>query len=158
MPSPILGFRWFAAIPIALAVLLLPAPEAGAESREETAEVDLTDASFGRGLTLYQRYCRSCHGKSAEGDGTVAEYLRVVPTDLTRLALTNGGEFPVARVVRSIDGREKPQLHGDDMPIWGSVFQVDADQTEEDAKRKIHDLVAYLMGIQTEEPAADAGD
>lgn len=141
---------------LALALLLWPAaPTAWAQDADVGESTD--GASYGRGFALFQRYCRSCHGKGAEGDGHVAKYLKVEPTNLTLLTAENGGEFPTEEALRQIDGRhEMVPLHGRDMPIWGSVFQIDEGQTEADAKKKLADVVAYLQGIQVEGDAAEA--
>ena len=139
-------------LPLAfLALLVLPAvaQETPASSEPADKVVEDDQPSFGRGSGTYHRYCRSCHGAKALGDGTVAPYLKVAPTDLTRLAADNGGEFPTERVRLSIDGREEmPILHGRDMPFWGAVFQADEGQTEADAQRRLADLIAYLQEIQ----------
>ncbi len=143
---------------LAGALLLWPgAPTAWAADDAPAMDTSSQEASYGRGFALFQRYCRSCHGKGAEGDGHVAEYLKVEPTDLTRLALENDGEFPTEEVLKEIDGREEMvPLHGRDMPIWGSVFQVDEGQTEEDVQKKLADLIAFLKGIQVEDEAAES--
>lgn len=142
---------------LALALLLWPtAPVLWAQ--DETGE-ETKNASYGRGFTLFQRYCRSCHGKGAEGDGHVAKYLKVPPTDLTRLAAENDGEFPTEAALRQIDGRaEMVDLHGREMPIWGAVFEVDEGQTEADVQQKLADLIAYLQGIQVAGKPAAAED
>ncbi len=133
-----------------IAAPMWAATEAGSDSEE-------AKASYGRGFALFQRYCRSCHGQSAEGDGHVAKFLKVQPSNLTVLAAENEGEFPTERVIKSIDGRQEMlPLHGRDMPIWGSVFQVDEGQSEADVQKKLQDLVAYLQGIQSE-ASAEAG-
>lgn len=129
--------------------LSVPSP-AIAQDDAATAQ-EAPEGSYGSGFAIYQRYCRSCHGQKGQGDGHVAKYLKIPPTDLTRLAVENGGEFPTERALASIDGREEMSpLHGRDMPIWGSVFQADAGQTEADAQQKLRDLIAYLRGIQVE--------
>ncbi len=140
---------------VVLAVVALPATltaaafAAGQEDATAQSVAAAQEPSYGRGFALFQRYCRSCHGKKAEGDGHVAEYLKVAPTNLTRLAADNGDEFPTERVRKSIDGREENlPIHGRDMPIWGAVFQVDDGQTEADVEAKLADLIAYLEGIQ----------
>jgi hypothetical protein len=34
-----------------------------------------------------------------------------------------GGEFPLERVVKSIDGRDVPRAHGSPaMPVWGEIM------------------------------------
>ena len=57
------------------------------------------------GAWYFARFCAACHGERATGDGPMQEVLTVPAPDLTRLATDNGGVFPVARVVRQIDGR-----------------------------------------------------
>ena len=48
--------------------------------------------------------------------------LTLRPTDLTRLATTNGGTFPTIRLVIQIDGRGPVVCHGSPMPIYGEFF------------------------------------
>ncbi len=152
---------WILALAGLLAVTLgtaaLTAAETDPSGKVPTEAVSAAeiDGSFGVGRGLYQRYCRSCHGTSAKGDGSVAKFLKVAPADLTRLRVSNDGLFPTERVLESIDGREvSVPLHGRDMPIWGAVFQVEDGQTEDDVQRKLADLLAYLRGVQSTETAA----
>jgi mono/diheme cytochrome c family protein len=79
------------------------------------------DAQPGR--QLYLRYCSACHGPEAKGDGLAGSLMQPHPADLTRLASRYGGEFPMERVVRTIDGREALRAHGESMmPVWGEVL------------------------------------
>jgi Cytochrome C oxidase, cbb3-type, subunit III len=75
------------------------------------------------GQEIYFRYCASCHGASANGDGPTAAVLTIRPPDLTKLAVTNDGVFPTKRVVMRIDGREPLISHGSSMPAFGGVFE-----------------------------------
>ena len=59
------------------------------------------------GARLYEYYCRSCHGEKGAGDGPTAEVLTVSPANLTALAEANDGKFPLERVTRTIDGRDR---------------------------------------------------
>jgi len=61
------------------------------------------------GPALYRTYCAVCHGNSGTGGGPMAMSLRVQPSDLTRIAARNGGEFPLARVEKIIAGARKLQ-------------------------------------------------
>jgi mono/diheme cytochrome c family protein len=104
-----------------------------------------------RGDNLYQAYCASCHGVDAKGNGPMAVWLKVQPSDLTRIAARNGGTFPLARVDRIISGEEAlPSGHGTRaMPIWGPVFsQVTRDQDL--GRVRIDNLARYLRDIQTQ--------
>jgi mono/diheme cytochrome c family protein len=98
---------WFAALP---AVGQAPAPTP-------------VDEEVARGEILYRVHCASCHGKSGEGDGPMAEVLRVGPADLTRIAQRAGGTFPAEDVEAAIDGRTEIRGHGTrEMPVWGLTF------------------------------------
>ena len=128
-------------------VLLLGAMLAPACLAAEEPEMTLTARE---GERLYEYYCRSCHGDKATGDGPTAEVLTVKPADLTILSKNNDGKFPLQRVTRSIDGRDRKLAHGSEMPIWGLGFQdpsSDANQ-EDEVSRRIEQLVAYLRTLQ----------
>ncbi|MCP4873505.1 MAG: cytochrome c [Proteobacteria bacterium] len=75
------------------------------------------------GQLLYERHCASCHGADGRGDGPVAVGLTTRPSDLTSIALRNGGKFDDSAVLRTIDGQRAVHAHGPrDMPVWGTVF------------------------------------
>ena len=102
-----------------------------------------------RGDNLYQAYCSSCHGEDGKGNGPMSVWLKVQPSDLTRIAARNGGKFPLERVDRIISGEEAtPSGHGTRaMPIWGPVFsQVTRDQDL--GRVRIDNLARYLRDIQ----------
>lgn len=81
-------------------------------------------AAAAKGKITYARYCGSCHGPEARGDGPTAADLRVPPPDLTTLAARSGGTFPFDAVAQAIDGRKSTRGHGSpDMPVWGEVFE-----------------------------------
>lgn len=104
-----------------------------------------------RGDNLYKAYCASCHGIDAKGNGPMAAWLKVPPTDLTRIAARNGGRFPLERVDRIISGEESlPSGHGTQaMPVWGPIFsQVTRDQDL--GRVRIDNLARYLRDLQTQ--------
>lgn len=102
-----------------------------------------------QGNNLYSAYCASCHGADAKGNGPMAAWLKVQPSDLTRIAARSGGKFPLERVDRIIAGEEAlPSGHGTrSMPVWGPVFsQVTRDQDL--GRVRIDNLARYLRDIQ----------
>lgn len=76
----------------------------------------------GRGI--YNDNCTSCHGKTARGDGPLANKLdRPVP-DLTMISERNEGVFPMAKVLSTIDGYTRRLREGDlIMPEFGIDLQ-----------------------------------
>jgi len=134
----------------ALAPILLSsalASLAAVASAQQTAEAVLTGRT---GDQLFKTYCASCHGKSAKGDGPLAESLRFRPADLTLIAKRNGGKFEADKVHRIIDGREPVKGHGGtDMPVWGDAFRRSVEGYSEKAvKERIGAIVDYLKSIQ----------
>ncbi len=101
------------------------------------------------GASTFRVYCANCHGQGGLGDGQVAAYLKVEPTDLTQLQKSHEGEFPAQAVYRSIDGREEVKLHGNrEMPIWGDALSRPGPSPEEDVKARIDGLVSFIRSIQ----------
>jgi len=106
------------------------------------------------GREVYDRYCAACHGPDGTGEGPLQRVLDVPPGDLTRLQRSNDGRFPLARVVRRIDGRDPLDAHGGEMPVYGEIF-ADRSMTlgPEDGETvrgspRMADLVAYLRRLQ----------
>jgi mono/diheme cytochrome c family protein len=101
------------------------------------------------GLT-YRTHCAVCHGKSAQGDGPLADQLRFAPPDLTRIAKRNKGKFDTQMVQRIIDGRFPIRGHGGpEMPVWGDAFLEPREGYSRDGVRaKIVELTAYLETLQ----------
>lgn len=137
-----------------LAVLLLGGLGvlcADALSQSET-QTDANEMALSlEGKATFNRYCRTCHGEDARGDGPVAEYLRERPADLTKLSAKNQGVFPFERVTQAIDGRRDVGVHGPrEMPVWGDALRSGSGEPGEDAmvKRKIEELAYYLKSIQ----------
>jgi mono/diheme cytochrome c family protein len=102
------------------------------------------------GARLYRTYCASCHGVSGRGDGPMAEYLRVPPTNLTQWARRHGGTFQEDIVARAIDGRDRIGSHGpSDMPVWGDAFTSPLAGGGEPALRdRVRAIVRHLASLQ----------
>jgi mono/diheme cytochrome c family protein len=105
------------------------------------------------GQALYAQHCSACHGLLAEGDGPVADVMRVTVPNLRTLQARANGTFPRDAVMRYIDGRDLPAAHGDRyMPVWGEQF-ASADSNGEAADDALADLriaaiVDFLEQIQ----------
>jgi mono/diheme cytochrome c family protein len=109
-------------------------------------EAFTVDAPKETGDSVFRTYCASCHGSGAKGDGPIAQHLRTVPPDLTKLAARNKGTFDAEKVHRKIDGRDPVKGHGGpDMPVWGDAFRQSADGY---SKARIDALVEYLRSVQ----------
>lgn len=119
------------------------------------------------GSDEYRTSCLSCHGVGGRGDGPLAKFLTVKPTDLTALSKNNGGQypnlkagaFPFLRVYQVIDGRADVAAHGDRaMPVWGNRYLMEqpapqvtgpfAGSYEKVVRGRILELVYYIQSIQ----------
>ena len=84
-------------------------------------------AESDQGRAYFVRYCASCHGVEGKGDGTVSRSLKIKPADLTQLKKRNKGQFPLEKVMATIDGRTRIEAHGESkMPVWGELFEKEA--------------------------------
>jgi mono/diheme cytochrome c family protein len=125
----------------------VPTIAAGSQSVDVTTTLVLPSLS---GEDTFRYYCASCHGRSGRGDGPVAPALKTKPANLTRLAATNGGQFPLERVRTMVArGRGDTLTHGTgEMPVWGPIFQV-IEPSDKLAQARINNVVSYIQSIQT---------
>lgn len=117
------------------------------------------------GSDEYRTSCLSCHGAGGRGDGPLAQYLTVKPSDLTVLAKNSGGQYPKLKagqypflhVYQVIDGRADVGPHGGRaMPVWGSRYLAEqpsgfgpfAGEYEAVVRGRILELVYYIQSIQ----------
>jgi mono/diheme cytochrome c family protein len=120
---------------------------------QETRSPAQIDQSVNNGSDLFRRYCASCHGATARGDGPLADAMRRRPPNLTELRKRNPTAYSSDLVYRIIDGREKVRGHGGpDMPVWGDAFSRSLEGSSEDAIRaRIQGLVDFLESIQVKD-------
>ena len=110
------------------------------------------DPAAGEGV--FFTFCAACHGVDAQGNGPMSDILTVEPPDLTALAQSNGGVFPVFDVVRQIDGRDPMMAHGGEMPIFGAMFDFPDGSIKSETgqpiitAQPIADVAAWLESIQ----------
>ncbi|MBT8456388.1 MAG: cytochrome c [Rhodobacteraceae bacterium] len=112
-----------------------------------------TDPDIDNGEQLFRSNCATCHGLSARGDGPMTAILQVLPPDLTLLRGADG-VFPLADVVRQIDGRDMMLAHGGPMPIFGFILEDqsgvvdDVDGTPVFTSQAVVDIARWLESIQ----------
>ncbi len=135
----------FLAITVAMILLVLASVSARA-----------LDFSSYTGVQLYVRFCSSCHGDHARGDGPVAKSFKIEVPDLTRIAHRHGGVFPAEQIRKIINGRKTLSPHGSrEMPVWGFEFYRENQNAGYlDPQPRTDDLIArlteYLRTIQIE--------
>jgi mono/diheme cytochrome c family protein len=121
---------------------LLALPASGANQMKPDKQ------AAAKGRITYVRYCVSCHGREARGDGPLAKDLRVPVPDLMTLTTRNGGTYPFDRVVRIVTKGSEVRGHGtDDMPAWGPAFR-HTDGIETFVDEAIRNLTQYLWSVQ----------
>lgn len=105
------------------------------------------------GKSEYMGACATCHGKSGKGDGPFAELLTIKVPALTGLSAANDGEFPMLKVIQTIDGRQGVRGHGTPMPVWGNRFSQELEAEgpyggEAIIRGRILSIAYYLESIQ----------
>jgi mono/diheme cytochrome c family protein len=107
------------------------------------------------GAELYAEFCASCHGADGTGDGPAAADLDPRPADLTRISARNGGTFPLADVMSTIDGYRRAQEGNVVMPEFGVMLEdaplvmVDTgDGIETPTPAPLYAVAEYLRTIQ----------
>lgn len=105
------------------------------------------------GRLLFQKFCVSCHGPRAIGDGPLSQSLNPKPANLTKLSANHEGSFPFWHAYRTIDGRQQIQSHGTrEMPVFGIWIPDDEVSTEtewaDQVRGRIWQLLSYLESIQ----------
>ncbi len=112
------------------------------------------------GADEYAASCLSCHGVGGRGDGPMAEFLTVKPSDLTQISANNDGVFPLLEIFQVVDGRTTLGAHGVrhtegwEMPVWGARYREEAGDkfgpygSEAAVRARILELVFYIQAIQ----------
>jgi mono/diheme cytochrome c family protein len=105
-----------------------------------------------QGKKLFMKYCATCHGPSATGDGIAASTFKEKPANLTLLSKENGGKFPTMKVITIVKGDAPIAAHGSrEMPVWGDILGrplEDGMYKKDDAELKILSIANYLQTIQ----------
>jgi mono/diheme cytochrome c family protein len=121
----LLGFALSCSVLASLGATPQTAPKTQEQTKEQLEQLIYSV----KGPDLFRAHCAACHGSDANGSGPMASTLKTKPANLTLLAKNNGGQFPSARVRRTITGDDVLASHGSrEMPIWGPIFhQIESD-------------------------------
>lgn len=139
IPRPSGMRRLAGAVPTATAVAALLALAAAGPAAAE-------DAALANGKATFQRYCALCHGVDGRGAGPLADALKTVPPDLTRLAKRAGGTFPAGTFAETV-WTGKVAGHGKSAMLeWGKVLGAEQGQLE--ATATVLDLTIYVESLQ----------
>jgi hypothetical protein len=130
------------------AVLGVASPSIGGQHSTADKTPSLANPSL-VGADSYAFYCAPCHGRDGKGHGPVADALKTVPADLTKLSARNQGVFPKDRVRSFITSGERaiPAHGSSDMPVWGPTFRA-LDTSDKLVSVRIFNVVSYLESIQ----------
>jgi mono/diheme cytochrome c family protein len=118
-------------------------------SKPEIKNAPATYTNPTSGRQMFDAYCASCHGQGGIGNGPAAAALKSAPTNLTKLAATNGGTFPASRVAEAIKGDWMTAAHGSkEMPVWGPVFLYLGQHDPAAMQLRIRNLTKYVESMQ----------
>ena len=105
--------------------------------------------SVASGQETFLKYCASCHGKDAKGDGPAAFVLRTPAPNLTTLSERHENKYPAGYVSVVLTFGKSFASHGsEDMPIWGSRFKTIDPVHDPTGQQHIDDVIAYLGSLQ----------
>ena len=111
--------------------------------------VPVKQTNAASGQEMYGSYCAVCHGTDGKGSGPAASALKGTPTDLTKLAANNNGEYPALHVSSVLRGEAETPAHGSkDMPVWGPLFRNISQGHDAEVQQRIANLNKHLEGMQ----------
>lgn len=122
-----------------------------AASLAACAPQDMPEAPEGQ--RLFAENCAACHGADARGAGPESLGLGKSAPDLTVLARGNGGTFPTASVLSTIDGYAQGSHPGRAMPEFGAslggmLVPLEVDGVLTPTPRALVALLRYLEAVQ----------
>jgi mono/diheme cytochrome c family protein len=101
------------------------------------------------GNETFLKYCASCHGEDAKGNGPAALALKPSPADLTTLSRRHEGKYPSGYVSAILKFGRNFAAHGsDDMPVWGSRFKAIDPVGDPTGQQHMDDVVAFIETLQ----------
>ena len=141
--------------PVRLVAVVLAVVAASVAERTSSAQFAAVTIDDYSGMELFERFCASCHGEGARGNGPVAATLNVAVPDLTTIQLRYG-EFPAPLIRDVIDGRGiDMRAHGTrTMPVWGYEFWIEEGGdvvAQKSVRDAINKLVEYVRSLQRDD-------
>jgi mono/diheme cytochrome c family protein len=134
---------------ILVAAQLLFAGAPRAQSKTATGKDQIPADFVPTGKAMFKKYCATCHGLDAKGNGPARATLKVPAADLTTLAKRHGGEFPTDLVTNVLRFGPGVSAHGSsDMPTWGGIFQYMDNYNQAVVQKRIKNLCDYLISLQ----------
>jgi mono/diheme cytochrome c family protein len=134
---------------ILLGALLLTALGASGPQSKNQRKPTAKPTSAAAGQETFLKYCASCHGKTATGDGPAAFVLKTPPPDLTTLSKRHEDKFPAGYVSAVLAFGKSFASHGAvDMPIWGSRFKTLDPVHDPTGQQHIDNVVAHIRSLQ----------
>jgi mono/diheme cytochrome c family protein len=101
------------------------------------------------GKETFVKYCASCHGADAKGNGPAATAMNTPPPDLTSLTRRHEGKYPAGYVGAVLNFGRSPASHGsEDMPVWGSRFRELDPARDPTGQQHVDAVVAYIGSLQ----------
>jgi mono/diheme cytochrome c family protein len=134
------------------AVMLAAFNASAAKAGPATNQAPAPSAAVTSGKQTYVAYCASCHGADGRGMGPAASSLKTPPADLTTLAKKHNGKFPDEYVSGIVRFGKPISAHGSgEMPVWGPIFILRDNGSEDAVRRRIRSLCDYLATLQEKE-------
>ncbi len=125
-------------------VIGIASPQGKRDQKTTRAQFNTTS-----GRDIFKRYCASCHGEDAKGNGPAVIAMSVPPPNLTTLTKRHDGKYPDGYVGAVLKfGRSRASHGSEDMPVWGSRFSRLDPVNDPTGQQHINDLVAYIGSLQ----------
>ena len=119
----------------------------GADNKPTIKNVQVTQTSAASGAEMFSQYCAVCHGADGKGGGPAAAALKKAPSDLTRIAARNGGEYPDRKVLNILSTEFVPAHGSAEMPMWGDLFK-SLNRDRSIAQLRLVNLTNHLKTLQ----------
>lgn len=110
------------------------------------------------GELLFLENCVACHGVTGRGDGPLSARLGTTPANLTQIAASRDGVWPMLEVMSILDGYLKSVKPREDMPIFEDFLGGDMDEFDTGngstilLPTKLIEMANYLETLQDPAP------